>query len=569
MIAIFLFILVWRFSQYSKVANAKSERLVPSDWKSLSVFIKEQLEETVYSDFFIMGISEDRYEELRSLRSELKTALQSCASGNVRHKKLVKQFIYKKLVQTFLWQEADCNVLLPFDQSREMSGQDLFDIILYVFQKQKGSLALQMMLEKFGHPKTKIELDDLRLLFRQIRPRLSLEDKLAIITQRLYQQMFGLGVVDEIRDQLIDGLSAGVSGWPSSWMMEPTKINDQLPQYDYDSVWIFYRGISVRLAFLSFCSLEELKRVCQNIYKFNYPGQLSERNGYIVNQLADGSRVVVVRPPFAETWAFFLRKFDVPKAKLEQWTQGVGAQFLQSLLFYLIKGARVTAITGAQGAGKTTLLMALVQEIDTAYNIRVQEMAFELRLRAIDQNRNILSFCETESISGQAGLDLQKKTDGTVNIIGEVASDAVAAWMIQAAQVASLFTLFTHHAKSFSDLISSLRNSLLKTGMFHDERMAEQQVVQVLHFNIHVKRARNGVRYIERITECVATAPHSVALYEEREILRYIDGGYVPSQSISYAQTREMSTHMNHLEQQQFQDFIHHYWPEEVPHADL
>jgi pilus assembly protein CpaF len=58
-------------------------------------------------------------------------------------------------------------------------------------------------------------------------------------------------------------------------------------------------------------------------------------------------------------------------------------------------------------------------------------------LRKIYKDRNILSFRETETISGQDGLDIQKKTDGTVNILGEVATDPVAAWMIQMAQVAS------------------------------------------------------------------------------------------------------------------------------------
>lgn len=42
--------------------------------------------------------------------------------------------------------------------------------------------------------------------------------------------------------------------------------------------------------------------------------------------------------------------------------------------------------------------------------------------------------------------------------------------MIQAAQVASKFTLFTHHAKTFPLLVQALRNSLLKLGMFNDEK---------------------------------------------------------------------------------------------------
>ena len=75
--------------------------------------------------------------------------------------------------------------------------------------------------------------------------------------------------------------------------------------------------------------------------------------------------------------------------------------------------------------------------------------------------------------------------------------------MIQMAQVASKFTMFTHHAKTFENLILSLRNSLLKTGVFTNEKVAEVQVVQVINFDIHLKRGFDGSRFIERITECV------------------------------------------------------------------
>ena len=61
-----------------------------------------------------------------------------------------------------------------------------------------------------------------------------------------------------------------------------------------------------------------LKGVCQNIYKYNNPGQLSDSNGYKINEMKDGSRVVVVRPTMSESWAFFVRKFDVQRATLEQ-----------------------------------------------------------------------------------------------------------------------------------------------------------------------------------------------------------------------------------------------------------
>ena len=52
-------------------------------------------------------------------------------------------------------------------------------------------------------------------------------------------------------------------------------------------------------------------------------------------------------------------------------------------------------------------------------------------------------------------------------------------------------------------LVQSLRNSLLKVGVFNDEKIAEEQVVGVLNFDIHLVKDFKGKRYIERITECI------------------------------------------------------------------
>ena len=61
--------------------------------------------------------------------------------------------------------------------------------------------------------------------------------------------------------------------------------------------------------------------------------------------------------------------------------------------------------------------MAMIENIYETMNLRITETAFELHLRKIYPTRNILTFRETDTISGQAGLDVQKKTDGSVNII--------------------------------------------------------------------------------------------------------------------------------------------------------
>ncbi|WP_422661021.1 ATPase, T2SS/T4P/T4SS family [Paenibacillus sp. EC2-1] len=581
--------------------------------QAMTDFVKETLHQMTHSQLSDLGLHEEEYRRRLSKRSELRRALKGCVSGDVLDKQYVKQFLKELLVKSLKLNETNINISIPFEQHEALTPQDQFEIILHLYKQQFQDHALAELFERYQLSKPRvipeygedsvyaITVEDIAYIYGNEIRTLTFQEKLDIVVQRIYQQYKGFSVIDEIRDQRIDGVSGGVSGtlghsttqhFPIKPVLE-RNINVETSLSECESVWVFYRGISIHMGFLTFGNVRELKRVCQNIYKYNHPGQLSEASGYKVNEMKDGSRVVVVRPPFAESWAFFVRKFDVNSTSLEQLITGKGAEIPIELLKYLMKGSRITAITGAQGSGKTTLLMAMIRHIYASYTLRVQEMSFELHLRKIYSRRNILSFRETDHIRGQDGLDLQKKTDGTVNILGEVASDEVASWMIQMSQVASLFTVFTHHAKTFNDLVQSLRNSLLKSGMFRQEDIAEQQVVSVINFDVHLKRDSFGNRYIDRITECVPcdrepfpewlppdeqrrtidmvnqyvelSAEHfrrqnRPSSYISRNIVEYIDGRYVAAEPITTRSIREMEEQMQPQDINAFRTFIAKGW---------
>ena len=164
--------------------------------------------------------------------------------------------------------------------------------------------------------------------------------------------------------------------------------------------------------------------------------------------------------------------------------------------------------------------------------------------------------------------------------------------MIQSAQVASKFTLFTHHAKTFPDLVTALRNSMLRAGVFKNEKTAEEQVVQVLNFDIHLVKDFRGRRYIERITECIPveekneytydhrnektiegklnkfmdnatiyfTKSTNRELYKYRNILEYHDGTYVLTNPISEKNLIEMRNNMDDSDIAEFEKFIDRNW---------
>ena len=604
------------YNNIKKKQTEEPEKEIEVDDKTYTIekmteYVKKRLDEITKINLYDIGLSEEELKRRKNKKYELKKALKGCTYGDVNDKKYVKELIYDILSKEYGVNETNVSRAIQFDTPSLLTSQDKFDILIYVYKGQFAYEALTELIKKYNlaslkyiagetKPSYVITADEIADIYEKEQIVLSFSDKLNVVVQRIYQHYKGYSSIDEIRDMNIDGVSGGVSGLPESFLSQVAQTDgDYLVQVAEhkvpracDSIWIFFQGKSIRLAFLSFNTEAELKRVCQNIYKYNNPGQLSDTNGYKINEMKDGSRVVVVRPSFSETWAFFVRKFDVKRATLEQLITIPGKEDAINLLKFLVKGARIIALTGEQGSGKTTMLMGMIENIYETMNIRVQEVAFELHLRKIYPTRNILSFRETDTISGQEGLDVQKKTDGSVNIIGEVATDPVASWMIQAAQVASKFTLFTHHAKTFPNLVTALRNSMLRTGVFKDEKTAEEQVVQVLNFDIHLVKDFRGRRYIERVTECIPleskneytfdyrkektlegkinkffdNATHYFTkitnndLYTYRNIMEYVDGKYVITNPISDENIAEMRLNMSEEDLDEFDEFLNRNW---------
>ena len=361
----------------NKNKNAEVENEVEQDDKTYTLekmreYVKKRLDEITKVNLYDIGLSEEELKRRKNKKYALKKALKGCTYGDINDKKYVKELISDILEKEYGIDETNISRAIPFDIPSLLSPQDKFDILLYMYKKEFGYEALTELIRRYNlaslkyiqgetKPSYVITADEISDIFEKERVVLNFRDKLEIVVQRLYQHYKGYSSIDEIRDMNIDGVSGGVSGLPESFLNQVAQsgTNDYIQQVTEhkvpracDSIWIFFEGKSIRLAFLSFGSESELKRVCQNIYKYNNPGQLSDTNGYKINEMKDGSRVVVVRPSMSETWAFFVRKFDVKRAALEQIVRGPGKDEAIDLLKFLVKGARIISLTGEQGCRK-------------------------------------------------------------------------------------------------------------------------------------------------------------------------------------------------------------------------
>lgn len=467
------------------------------------------------------NLSKKELEQEQRKKLKVKTYLKTAAYGDTSAKLYIKESIKEILTNPKLCNitPENINEVIPFNDPDSLSNREKGDILFYIFYKEYGAQGFSEIMKRYNIAERKpittkdeeqgtlsheFTTEDLNEIFYDIYPDLNLtyDEKLDIVTERIFADYKGFGPIDALFDFAIDEIDCGVNGiMKGEYDLKTDDVKDL--EYSYKSIYVVYKGINLKLSFLSFADEKELIRICQNIYKFSTPYALSRRKGYVVGTMKDGSRISVARPPIANSWCFFARKFDsVPAGKIENLVTDNNNFIPLTMLKWIIKTCRTMMITGGMGTGKTTLLKALIRYLPSQKNIRVYEISPELNLQFTYPKRNIENFSVTESITMEELYTFGKKCNAQVNIVGESASAEMGVIFIESATVGSEMALGTHHAKTASDLVLALRDNLTTAGGYSSEKVAEEVVAKCVNFNTHLKR-EGSHRFIERITEIV------------------------------------------------------------------
>ncbi len=471
-------------------------------------------------DFANQNLSEQEFNNKTAAKKRLRLATANATFRDPEAQAVLREYI-KSIITTnaeHRISEGNIDKYIPFDNPDALTPQEKFLILLEAYQRRVGSKSLDTMFTEFGWKQSAAKniTDQMveEAYAKAANPAICMEEnitqglteytydeKLSFLSQEILQRMYCLGVPDRLFDTDIDEIDLGVSGIPSG-SFQITNAMIKGAKYSYDAIWILYHGYNVHLSCLSCRSNEEIERICENSYRYNAQHTFSMKKGFVISSMKNGSRVVVIRPPFADKFALFVRKFDsAPMITPETLIVGNGNEIVRILSEWFIRGQRNLAITGQQGTGKTTMLKAFVSWIENL-NIRVQEIASELNLSYTYPEKNIVSLQETDTVDAQTGLNVQKKMNGSVNIIGEVADAVQASHIIQTANVASLYALFTHHAKNTAALVNMIALNLLQIGLYKEKRDAVEISAQTLNINVHLENT-DSYRHIEFIDEII------------------------------------------------------------------
>ena len=512
-IAVFLIAVAVLYMKSKSQTNRVEVEVFNTMNKVLEAVKLEMVE--IVKDDISLGLSNEEFDRLYKRKARINEALKNCVHGVDASKALVIDLIRNFIANKVPPEQV--TLLLGLDPESEPSNHVKYEILMYRFKKQYGKDAMGKWIDKYDLARERhatgadrvqdmayyITVDDLSYTYANENIVLDIEEQIDILAILVYQQYKGFGILDTLREMNINGFNIGTSGSILS-----LSANSTLPKEfkANNSVWLYYQGKYIHLRFMNFGTEEEARRVIQLICRWGNPGPLTAKRGYLVNTMYDKSRVLAVRPPVSEYWAVFIRKFTISDPSpeyliIKEYTKRGDIPI--KLIEFLMRGCITCAVTGRQGSGKTTLMSSIIRYIDPRYTIRVLEMAPELYLREIYPTRNILSLQETATVSAAECQDALKKSDAAVSIVGEVATDSIAARMIQMGMTASIFTIFSHHANTPKDLVLTLRNSLVNDGGFSEMGTAEKQVLDVVKCDIHLDYTPDGRRYIDRISEIV------------------------------------------------------------------
>lgn len=517
------------YRYYLSLSNVTETSNTDDDFTDIDTLTKkvvEQFSMMQRMDLREKNITKTEFERQEKQRSELRIDLKNAGYGDTMAIRNIKAYISAMLLTEHLGfgvNEKTIDEIIPFNKPKELKNQEKFEILLYYYTYKKeyvennrigaGKNGFVELLKDYdilsltevdGEMMYDFSSDKLNEIYEVERKnfKLTFQDKVNILTQRIFEKFKGPSSISMILEQSVDEVDIGVSGVP----VDGYDISDSKNlSYSFKSIWVMVKGIKLRLSCIGFESQEDLQRVAESVYKYGANKTLTRKSGYVVSAMKDGSRVNVTRPPFTGSFTVCIRKFgSVESVAPEKLIVGENSETVRKLIWALVRGYMTIGITGGQGVGKSTMLKSIVSFIPAYISLMVQEITAELNLQYAFPNRKIMNYQETESLSSQDALNNGKKSNSDITIIGEDAEAIQSRYVIQASQVASRCCLFTHHAKTAYDFVTAIANDLLDpvVGIYRDKKEAIEACAKVLNIDIHL--AKFGTkRSIERITEII------------------------------------------------------------------
>ncbi|PYG89135.1 pilus assembly protein CpaF [Ruminiclostridium sufflavum DSM 19573] len=311
--------------------------------------------------------------------------------------------------------------------------------------------------------------------------------KLQKLTQIIYQEVYGYGILDEL-------------------IFDPCLNEVACTRKDY--IWIQYKGIKRHIPNPKFIFKNEdsYRKIIENRLTSTALEEMNAGTPLINTILNNGARVTALRPPLSRYYVVNIRLFS-SKAQLVKYRSRFVEDRISGIIEILAgKGRRNVAVIGEQGSGKTTAADELIiKQLDSDISIGLAENIHELNISTNYPRKNIVELQYTRDFKPSDITEIFFRLNRDIVIYGEVRNSYEAFEMIKAMLRQARGSLFTFHSSDTRRMVHDLRQLLMQTGYYTDFREAQFDVADAVDLVIHIKLDREtGQRYVYKLSEVLA-----------------------------------------------------------------
>lgn len=311
--------------------------------------------------------------------------------------------------------------------------------------------------------------------------------KLQKLTQIIYQEVFGYGILDEL-------------------IFDPGLNEVACTRFDY--VWLQYNGIKRHIPNpkFKFKNEESYRKVIENRLTSTAREEINAGAPLVYAILNNGARVTALRPPLSKYYVVNIRLFASKNELTKYRSRFVEERISRIIEILAAKGRRNVAIIGEQGSGKTTAADELIiKKLDPDISIGLAENIHELNVSSNYPQKNIVELQYTKEFKPSDITEIFFRLNRDIVIYGEVRNSNEAFEMVKAMLRQARGSLFTFHSSSTRRMIHDLRQLLMQTGYYTDFREAQFDVADAVDLVVHIKLDReNGQRYVYKVSEVLA-----------------------------------------------------------------
>ena len=437
-----------------------------------------------YQDVFKTSL-EEAYDQINKIESIRFKAI----SGD----KAAECFMIEKLCR-FIHElgEADNDKIIDFSELTKNPPEikmilllEVLELRIIIDEYDIGNIFKSVMLEK-------VFIDKLEI----IRDRfVNLKEKTKIIAKVIYSNIYGLGIIDFLKGRYINEIG--------------------IIRKEY--IYIISNGKKIRIEPARIVSNEALRNILKKA-ALNSNNPFDKANPISISSRRNTDRVAVagydVAPDENELY-MNIRIFNLESITLEELRDKYKTIDDEMLTFLEMnqKGKGSFFVTGADmNVGKSTLLLAMIQKLPDEYGIGILDPQNEMRIGTKYPGKNAITLILNNQKSTDECFEYILKTSRDIIVVSEITNSNEATQLINGALRLNCGICATMHSLNPEEVITNLRNLMLRTDMYTNEHIATEDIKRGIDLIIHLKRIRERI-VVDSIDEICSTGLNRLFKY--------------------------------------------------------